>query len=239
MKKIFCVCCILLSVINLYARGIQEDIKLADEKARLSYALGLLIGADLEPSGLAVDYTAFADGLKTAIEKGEPRLDPDEAVEIVQSALQAAMVKRVEESRVGEAQFLLENSARPEVQVTVSGLQYEVLTEGEGQKPGQADTVRVDYEGILTDGTVFDSSYSRGESEDIPLNRVIPGWAEGLALMSVGSKYRLYIPSELAYGETGVSTLIPPYSTLIFTIELLEILSRPEADFEDAAAESE
>jgi FKBP-type peptidyl-prolyl cis-trans isomerase len=212
----------------LHAKGIQEELRLADEKARLSYALGLVIGADLQPAGLDLDYAAFAEGLKTAIEKGEAPFSQDEAMEIVQTALQVAMEKRAEENRVKEAQFLSENSARPEVRTTTSGLQYEVLVEGEGEKPGPADMVRVDYEGSLTDGTVFDSSYSRGQSEDIPLDQVIPGWAEGLTLMGVGSKYRLYIPSSLAYGETGAGLLIPPYSTIVFTVELLEIIKEPE-----------
>ncbi|MDR2434892.1 MAG: FKBP-type peptidyl-prolyl cis-trans isomerase [Treponema sp.] len=228
MKRVLCICCLTLSVMALHAKGIQEELRLADEKARLSYALGLVIGADLQPAGLDLDYAAFAEGLKTAIEKGEAPFSQDEAMEIVQTALQVAMEKRAEENRVKEAQFLSENSARPEVRTTTSGLQYEVLVEGEGEKPGPADMVRVDYEGSLTDGTVFDSSYSRGQSEDIPLDQVIPGWAEGLTLMGVGSKYRLYIPSSLAYGETGAGLLIPPYSTIVFTVELLEIIKEPE-----------
>ena len=228
MKKAFCLCCLALSVMALYAKGIQEDIRLADEKARLSYALGLAIGADLEPAGLELDYAAFAEGLKAAIEGGEALFSEDEAMEIVQTALQAAIEKRAGENRAKEARYLSENSARPEVRTTASGLQYEVLIEGEGEKPGPADMVRVNYEGSLTDGTVFDSSYSRGESEDIPLDQVISGWAEGLTLMGVGSKYRLYIPSSLAYGEIGAGQLIPPYSTIVFTVELLEIVKEPE-----------
>jgi FKBP-type peptidyl-prolyl cis-trans isomerase len=227
MKKTLCICCLTLSVMALHAKGIQEELRLADEKARLSYALGLAIGEDLQPAGLDLDYAAFAEGLKTAIEKGEALFSQDEAMEIVQTALQAAMEKRAEENRMEEAQFLSENSARPEVRTTASGLQYEVLVEGEGEKPGPADMVRVDYEGSLTDGTVFDSSYSRGQSEDIPLDQVIPGWAEGLTLMGVGSKYRLYIPSSLAYGAQGGGP-IPPYSTIVFTVELLEIIKEPE-----------
>ncbi|MDR0583416.1 MAG: FKBP-type peptidyl-prolyl cis-trans isomerase [Treponema sp.] len=228
MKKAFCICCLALSVMALHAKGIQEDLRLADEKARLSYALGLVIGADMEPAGLELDYASFAEGLKTAIEKGEAKFNQDEAIEIVQAALQAAMKKQAGENQAKEARYLSENSARPEVRTTASGLQYEVLIEGEGEKPGPTDMVRVDYEGSLADGTVFDSSYSRGESEDIPLDQVIPGWAEGLTLMGIGSKYRLYIPSSLAYGETGAGPLIPPYSTIVFTVELLDIVKEPE-----------
>ena len=120
-------------------------------------------------------------------------------------------------------QFLQENALREEVKVTESGLQYEVLKEGKGAKPTAESTVKVHYEGTLIDGTVFDSSYQRGEPIEFPLNGVIKGWTEGLQLMSVGSKYKLYIPYELGYGERGAGQSIPPYAALIFTVELLEI----------------
>ena len=119
--------------------------------------------------------------------------------------------------------FLAENAKREGVKVTESGLQYEVLEATLGQKPKATDTVRVHYEGTLIDGTVFDSSYKRGESISFPLNGVIKGWTEGLQLMSVGSKYKLFIPYQLAYGERGAGASIPPYAALIFTVELLGI----------------
>jgi len=119
--------------------------------------------------------------------------------------------------------FLAENAKREGVKTTASGLQYEVLEATIGQKPKATDTVRVHYEGTLIDGTVFDSSYKRGESISFPLNGVIKGWTEGLQLMSVGSKYKLFIPYQLAYGEAGAGASIPPYSALIFTVELLGI----------------
>ena len=119
--------------------------------------------------------------------------------------------------------FLQENALRDEVQVTESGLQYEVLVQGKGKKPTADQTVKVHYEGTLIDGTVFDSSYKRGEPIEFPLDGVIQGWTEGLQLMPVGSKYKLYIPYELGYGERGAGQSIPPYSALIFTVELLEI----------------
>jgi FKBP-type peptidyl-prolyl cis-trans isomerase len=239
MKKILCACFLLLCVMVLYAKGIREDIQLADEKVRLSYALGLVVGSDFEPGVLLdLDYTAFAEGMKTAIEKGEAKLSEDEAFEMVRTALEKAMAEQNAENRRGEEEFLSANGTRPEVRTTASGLQYEALAEGEGPLPGPADTVRVNYEGTLVDGTIFDSSYERGESEDFPLNQVIPGWAEGLRLMKVGSKYRLYIPSGLAYGAAGTGP-IPPYATLIFTVELLEINQASEADPDSGETDTE
>ena len=119
--------------------------------------------------------------------------------------------------------FLAENAKREGVKTTASGLQYEVLEATLGQKPKATDTVRVHYEGTLIDGTVFDSSYKRGESITFPLNGVIKGWTEGLQLMSIGSKYKFFIPYQLAYGERGAGASIPPYAALIFTVELLGI----------------
>lgn len=119
--------------------------------------------------------------------------------------------------------FLADNAKRPEVKTTASGLQYEVIEQTLGQKPKATDKVRVHYEGTLIDGTVFDSSYKRGESITFGLNQVIKGWTEGLQLMSVGSKYKLYIPYELGYGAQGAGGSIPPYAALIFTVELLDI----------------
>ena len=119
--------------------------------------------------------------------------------------------------------FLAENAKRPEVKTTASGLQYEVLESTLGQKPKATDTVRVHYEGTLIDGTVFDSSYKRGQSISFGLNQVIKGWTEGLQLMSVGSKYKLFIPYQLGYGAAGAGANIPPYAALIFTVELLGI----------------
>jgi FKBP-type peptidyl-prolyl cis-trans isomerase len=226
----------LFFVFTLYAKGIQEDVNLAEEKAQTSYAFGLIIGSDFRNAGLDLDYAAFAEGLREWMEEGSGKYTQDEALSLVQAALEAASAKKAEESRLKERQFLDENGERPGVHGVPSGLQYEVLTEAGGVKPGETDIVRVHYEGTLIDGTVFDSSIERGEPVELPLDRVIPGWSEGLRLMSVGSKYRLYIPSELAYGPQGAGQIIPPYSTLIFTVELLEIL-KPEEPQEEESGE--
>jgi FKBP-type peptidyl-prolyl cis-trans isomerase len=232
MKKLIVVSCLLTSALNLYARAIQEENSFTGEKARMSYAFGMIIGSELLSTDLDVDYAAFTKGLKNVMENEETRFTREEAVEIVQNAFQSAMTRQAEENQVKEALFLSENGERPGVHTTSSGLQYEVIVEGEGARPGRSNIVRVHYEGTLTDGTKFDSSYDRGEPTEIPLNGVIPGWTEGLQLMGVGSKYRFFIPSALAYGGQGAGPFIPAYSTLIFTVELFEIIN-PDTDFEE------
>jgi FKBP-type peptidyl-prolyl cis-trans isomerase len=138
------------------------------------------------------------------------------------------MVKQSVELQAKEALFLTENALKPEVTQTENGLQYIVLQEGTGPKPEATDTVRVHYEGALTSGIIFDSSYDRGEPEEFPLDMVIPGWAEGIMMMNTGSIYRIFLPSNLAYGEHGAGQIIPPFSTLIFTVELLDIVAPDE-----------
>ena len=149
---------------------------------------------------------------------GQKELNYDEFKQGIDFVMKASQQAKEE----GE-KFLAQNAKRPEVKTTPSGLQYEVIEATLGQKPAATDTVRVHYEGTLIDGTVFDSSYKRGESISFPLNGVIKGWTEGLQLMSVGSKYKLYIPYDLAYGAQGAGGSIPPYAALIFTVELLGI----------------
>jgi len=228
MKKIFIFICLFLSVLALHAKAIQEDYRNAEEKARLSYAIGMIVASNfnLGTLGLEYDYNAFTEGLKVTIENGETQFSLQEAMEIVETAYYNAMEKAAEENRQREEEFLAANIQRPEVQVTSSGLQYEVLEEADGEKPASNSIVAVNYEGTFIDGTLFERSEDEGAN--IPLEmviQVIPGWTEGLMLMSVGSKYRIYIPSSLAYGRNGVQSVIPPYSTLIFTVELLEIIN--------------
>ena len=149
---------------------------------------------------------------------GQKELNYDEFKQGIDFVMKASAKAKEE----GE-KFLAENAKRPEVKTTASGLQYEVIEATLGQKPSATDKVRVYYEGTLIDGTVFDSSYKRGESITFGLNQVIKGWTEGLQLMSVGSKYKLYIPYDLAYGAQGAGGSIPPYAALVFTVELLGI----------------
>ena len=152
------------------------------------------------------------------MEYGQKELNYEEFKAGVDFVLNASTKAKEE----GE-KFLAENAKREGVKTTASGLQYEVLEATLGQKPKATDTVKVHYEGTLIDGTIFDSSYKRGESISFPLNGVIKGWTEGLQLMSIGSKYKFFIPYQLAYGERGAGGSIPPYATLIFTVELLGI----------------
>ncbi|MDR2135737.1 MAG: FKBP-type peptidyl-prolyl cis-trans isomerase [Treponema sp.] len=199
----------------------------ADAKADRSYAYGLAIGSDLKSIGLEFDYDAVSQGIRDAIEGREARFTMDEALALVQQSYMAALERQTEENRLKEIQFLEENGKRRGVVTTASGLQYEVVRAAGKEKPNPQSVVRVNYEGTFTDGTVFDSSFERGEPSDIPLDMVIPGWSEGLCLMGVGDVYTLYIPSRLGYGEGGAQT-IAPYTPLVFKVELLEILAGEE-----------
>jgi len=225
MKKLIILLCLFLAVTALYARAIQEDYRKADEKAQLSYAFGMAIGSNfnLGEMGLEFDYNAFAQGLKDMVEQEQTQFSEQEAMEIIETALQAATERRTEQNRLAEEEFLSANIIRPNVKVTSTGLQYEILKEAAGEKPEENSIVRVHYTGTFIDGKPFDSSSAEADGAYIPLDMVIPGWAEGLRLMSAGSHYRLFIPSNLAYGSDGIQGIIPPFSTLIFTVELLEI----------------
>jgi len=222
MKKLFVVVCLILPVLSLQAKAIQEDYKNADEKARVSYAFGMLMASNLKSVDLEIDYEAFTNGVKATLENLELQFSEQEAVEMVEASIQKSIEKKSGENQRKENEFLEKNSQRPEIKVTESGLQYEILTPAEGEKPNEKSIVRVYYTGTFIDGTAFDSS-NEDDGAYIPLEMVIRGWTEGLMLMSVGSKYRFYIPSNLAYGKEGIQSIIPPYSTLIFTVELLEI----------------
>jgi FKBP-type peptidyl-prolyl cis-trans isomerase len=188
-----------------------------------SYALGLNVASSMKKSNVNPDLNEFFQGFKDVMKGDKTRFTEEEAETKLQETFTAMMEKANEGLKQVEVDFLAENSKRPGVVITGSGLQYEVLSEGAGARPSATDMVRVNYEGTLTDGTVFDSSYPTGEPVEFPLNGVIPGWTEGLQLMQVGSKFKFYVPSELAYGPQGVGP-IPPYSALIFEVELLDIL---------------
>ncbi len=191
---------------------------------KISYAIGLSMGQNLRSSGVTrLEYADLAKGIQDVLEGQKPQITYQEAQTILGQFFSELESRIAGEQKKAGEDFLAANAKRAEVKTTPSGLQYEVLEATIGQKPKATDKVRVHYEGTLIDGTVFDSSYKRGESISFALNQVIKGWTEGLQLMSVGSKYKLYIPYQLAYGEQGAGGSIPPYSALIFTVELLGI----------------
>ncbi len=192
---------------------------------KISYALGLGIGQQLKSMNIE-DFSLedFAASIGDVMTGGETKMSAREAQQMLNEYFQDKQRRESKQTIAQGARFLEENGKRPEVTTTKSGLQYEVLSEGTGRSPKATDTVRCHYEGRLLSGEVFDSSYKRGEPADFGLNQVITGWTEGVQLMSEGAKYRFFIPYLLAYGEQGAGSQIPPYSTLIFDVELLKVL---------------
>lgn len=204
-----------------------NQVALDDVSAKGSYGIGLQIGQQLVDSKLAVNADAVAKGIFDVLNQNAPAIDLNEVSQALQQLQQQAaeaaqaQFKKIEEE--GKA-YLAENAKKDGVKVTDSGLQYEVLVEGNGKIPSKQDQVRVHYTGTLPDGTVFDSSVQRGQPAEFPVSGVIPGWVEALSMMPVGSKWKLTIPHNLAYGERGAGAAIPPFSTLVFEVELLDIL---------------
>ena len=200
---------------------------------KISYALGLTIGQQMESMGIkdTLVMEDFAAGLQDMLQKNQFKVAPQEAQQILnnfftelQAKEQAAQAEAGKAAREAGEKFLAENAKKEGVVVTASGLQYQVLQEGSGKQPKASDTVRCHYEGTLIDGTVFDSSYQRGEPATFGLNQVIAGWTEGLQLMKEGGKTRFFIPYNLGYGAQGAGGSIPPYAALIFDVELIEVL---------------
>ncbi len=192
----------------------------------LSYALGVLDGGFFKQQGLdKLNYNALQEGFRAVIEGKELLMTPAVADQTLRQKLQEAATKKIQPTIDEGLKFLAENKKRPEVKVTASGLQYEVVKLGTGLMPKDTNTVKVHYVGTLINGTKFDSSRDRGEPAQFPLNGVIPGWTEGLQLMPVGSVYKFYIPYQIAYGTQGMPPTIPGGSMLIFEVELMEIVA--------------
>jgi len=208
--------------------GQNVELKTFDDS--VSYAIGADIARNFEAQKMNINNDAFTSGFMTVATKGEVKISEEVALAVLTRYQQVMMEKKQAEENVALAEnmkkgeeFLAANKAKEGVMVTASGLQYKVITPGTGAKPLATDNVKVHYKGTLLDGTEFDSSYKRGTPAEFPLANVIPGWTEGLQLMPVGSKYEFYIPSELAYGQRAPQT-IGPNQTLIFEVELLEIV---------------
>ncbi|WP_166113092.1 FKBP-type peptidyl-prolyl cis-trans isomerase [Pseudoalteromonas sp. Z9A5] len=197
------------------------------EKA--SYGIGLQMGEQLKSNPFeGLNLNSVFEGMKDAYVESAFQVEIPEIQAAFEKINEEIQARREEESKVLSAEgiaFLEENAKRPEITVTESGLQYEVLATGEGEKPTAESTVRVDYHGTLVNGTVFDSSYERGQPAEFPVGGVIKGWTEALQMMPVGTKWRIYVPHELAYGERGAGAAIAPFSTLVFDVELHEIIS--------------
>jgi len=231
-STIVALCCVLIGLVAAGTASAQTPVnsmKPKTAKDSSSYAVGMQIGKSLKDQGLDLDVNMLVAGLQDMV-AGKAILTEAELATCMTSLQQQAMAKQQAEAAVkgegnvkkGEA-FLAENKKKSGVMVTPSGLQYKVVTEGKGKKPTKENTVKVHYTGTLIDGTVFDSSVTRGEPIEFPLGGVIAGWTEGVQLMTVGSKYMFYIPSNLAYGANGAGQSIGPNETLVFEVELLDI----------------
>lgn len=211
-------------------------VSLDSEKAKFSYAIGMDIGKNLQNIGSNIETDVLLAALKDSLEGKESRVPAQEATEIIQAFFKKQGEDKAAEQKIAGEQnkavglkFLAENGKKAGVTTTASGLQYKVIKQGDGAKPKATDTVKVHYRGTLLDGTEFDSSYKRGQPISFPLNGVIPGWTEGVQLMSVGSTFKFVIPSELAYGDRGAGPQIGPGNTLIFEVELLGIETEEKA----------
>ena len=209
---------------------------LPTEKDQVSYMIGMAMAKQLETAKDDVDVDTIAKAIKASLAGQKLLLTDQQAAEIAQSFSQKMQAKQIAKMMAdartnlaaGEA-FLAKNAKAPGVKATPSGLQYQVITEGTGAKPKATDVVRVNYKGSLLDGKTFDSSYDRGEPATFPLNQVVPGWQEGIAMMPIGSKYKFWIPANLGYGDKGTpGGPIPPNAMLVFEVELLDIV-KPDA----------
>ena len=221
------ICLFLASV--LPAAAAQEK-ELESDQDKVSYLIGRNIGQTIKQDGLDLDVETLVDGLRDGLAGNESKVTEAEAEKVMaafQARMQAEAASKAEAegkaNAVAAEEFLTNNKKREQVTTTDSGLQYEILNKGEGPKPGAADTVSVHYHGTLLDGTVFDSSVKRGQPASFAVNQVIAGWTEVLQLMPTGSKWKVVIPSGLAYGKNGAGSAIGPNETLVFEIELLAI----------------
>jgi len=208
----------------------EKKIELNDQKAKISYGIGMSLGTDFKAQGIEIDPEVMAQAIKDVTTGGKTLMTEDEVRKVItdfQKELAAKQEAKAKEGGIknlkdGQA-FLAENGKKAGVVTLPSGLQYKIEKKGPGKKPGPNDSVTVHYKGTLIDGTEFDSSYKRGEPVSFPVGGVIPGWTEALQLMEEGSKWQLFIPANLAYGERGAGAQIGPNSTLIFEVELLKV----------------
>lgn len=222
---------ILLIIFGAFAcQNNDKNVSKSDMKEfpdSVSYSIGYDIGNNLSKQSVDVKYDMILQGIKDGMLDTVMLLNAAERQQVMQKFQQQMMNKRSEDASKNKTkgdEFLAENKDKEGVKVTDSGLQYKVIEEGSGKSPAKGDKVKVHYKGTLIDGTVFDSSYDRGKPLEIGVGKVIPGWTEALQKMKVGGKWKLFIPSDLAYGEQGAGNIIGPNETLIFKVELLDII---------------
>lgn len=225
MKKI--ILAVFLAVVAAGGVFAEEGGNSMNQQQQAGYTVGLnfsrMIAQQLGPAAKHLDVDALLAGIKDGMQQNEPKLTHEQmqkSLEVLNESIDADMAKSAEEGQ----NYLAANKAKDGVRTTESGIQYTVIKEGTGKSPKATDMVEVHYKGMLTDGTVFDSSYARGEPATFPLNQVIPGWTEALQLMKEGAKWKIVLPSELAYGKAGSPPVIPADAVLVFEVELLKVL---------------
>ena len=240
MKKVFLLPSVLLLCISLQAQTKKTTKPVAGSKTAvaaaaplrtnsdsISYAFGIFIGENLKGLGVqSINYTALNKAISQSLAKQTTYFNMEQANQVLNQVAQKKSAKVAEVEKQKGMQFLVQNKSKSGVTQTASGLQYEVLVKGTGAIPTRSDTVSAHYKGALLDGKEFDNSYKRGEPLTIPVAGVIPGWTEALSMMPVGSKWKLYIPSEIGYGDVGAGQEIPGGATLVFEVELLGITNR-------------
>ena len=216
---------LLLLVTPSLVKAQHTHSEMKNEIDSLSYALGMNVASSLKNGGIdTMNYAIFLEAMKDVIAYNHVKMDGTTSNQIVNGYMGRAKEAKATQAAAEGVAFLAENSKRPEVKVTPSGLQYEIIKKGDGPIPVDGQRVKTHYEGTLINGKKFDSSYDRGSPATFGVNQVIKGWIEALKMMPTGSKWKLYIPQELAYGERGAGANIPPYAALVFTIELIEIV---------------
>jgi FKBP-type peptidyl-prolyl cis-trans isomerase FklB len=213
----------------------EENLVLKNQKDKVSYSIGMAMGKDFKKQSIDIDPDILVKGIKDVLSGGKVLLTDQEMTETITALRKELMAKQqeflkklAEKNKVEGEAFLAENKKKEGVTTLPNGLQYKVIKAGSGKKPTLTDTVTMNYRGTLIDGTEFDSSYKRGQPATFPVNGLIPGWTEALQLMEVGSKWQLFIPSNLAYGERGAGRNIGPNATLIFEMELISIQEKTE-----------
>ncbi len=231
IRNLLLIATLFVFILSSCGQGVSTNVKLKTELDSVSYALGIDVANSLQRGSVdEINYNAFVKGMKDVFDEKDIEIEDEEIKMMIQNYFKKIRDEKNQKNLLEGRQFLEDNKEKEGISVTESGLQYEVIEEGEGVSPSETDTVVVHYRGTLIDGTEFDSSYERGEPARFALNKVIPGWTEGLQLMKKGANYKLYIPTELGYGmQVRPGGPIEPNMALIFEVELIEVVKGPES----------